>query len=418
MRTLILVVSLFFQGPTMVLGQVQNEVPPPENIRSVVFQGAGNAAQFPLIQLGEKMTLSFDDLYADEADYYYRIEHCNYDWTPSNLVKNQYLDGLDNQRIINYDNSLASLQPYTAYELVLPNRFTAFRLSGNYILKIFDNNDQLVFSRRFIIYKNAVSVGGVVKRPRDFDMINTGQRIEFSVNAGDFDLVNPLQEVKVSILQNSNFRTAKHHIRPQFISGSQLIYKYEKEATFEGGNEYLNMDTKDIRTATNTVAGVELKNRYHHYLFTNEIRRDKIYTYSPDINGDFKVRLGEGVQNDENTEADYSFVHFSLEYQPWLGLKDVYVYGKFNNYELQEENKLDFNADRNTLETTLYLKQGFYNFKYVIRNQDGTIDENAVSGNHWETENEYLVLVYYRNFGDMYDSVIGMANISSVNISN
>ncbi|WP_224489607.1 type IX secretion system plug protein [Robertkochia flava] len=418
MRNLIGTVILFFHGLAVVFGQTQIEVAPPENIRSVVFQGTNNAAQFPLVQLGEKMTLTFDDLYADEADYYYRIIHCNYDWTPSNLIKNQYLDGLDNQRIIQYDNSLASLQPYTAYRLELPNRFTGFRLSGNYILKIYDNKDQLVFSRRFIIYKNAVGVGGVAKRPRDFDMINTGQRIEFTVNAGDFDLVNPLQEVKVSILQNSNFNTAKHHISPQFISGSQLLYKYEKETSFEGGNEYLNMDTKDIRTATNTVAGVELKNRYHHYLYTNEIRRDKIYTYFPDINGDFRVRLGEGVQNDQNSEADYSFVHFSLDYEPWLGLQDIYVYGKFNNYELLEENKLEFNADNNTLETTLFLKQGFYNFKYVIRNPDGSIDYNAISGNHWETENEYLVLVYYRNFGDMYDSVIGMANISSVNISN
>ena len=418
MRTLIGFVIVFLQCNLMLHAQVQKEIPPPENIRSIVFSGSNNAAQFPVIQPGQRMLLTFDDLYADEADYYYRIEHCNYDWTPSNLVKNQYLDGLDNQRILQYDNSLASIQPYTAYRLELPNRFTRMRLSGNYILKIFDNTDQIVFSRRFIIFNNAVNVGGIVKRPRDPKFLNTGQRIEFTVNAGDFELVNPLQEVKVSILQNSNFNTAIHNIRPQFVSGRQLIYKYEKETSFEGGNEYLNLDTKDIRTATNTVARVDLKNRYNHYLYTNPVRRDMIYTYFPDINGDFQVRLGEGVQNDDNSEADYSFVHFSLEYQPWLGLKDIYVYGKFNNYELTKENKLTFNADNNTLETTLFLKQGFYNFKYVIKNSDGSIDQNAIGGNHWETENEYLVLVYYRNFGALYDSVIGVANISSVDISN
>ncbi|THD66308.1 DUF5103 domain-containing protein [Robertkochia marina] len=418
MRTLIGFVIVFLQCNLTLLAQVQKEIPPPENIRSIVFTGNNNAAQFPVIQPGQTMVLTFDDLYADEADYYYRIEHCNYDWTPSNLVKNQYLDGLDNQRILQYDNSLASIQPYTAYRLELPNRFTRMRISGNYILKIFDNTDQIVFSRRFILFNNAVNVGGIVKRPRDPKFLNTGQRIEFTVSAGDFELVNPLQEVKVSILQNSNFNTAVHNIKPQFVSGSQLIYKYEKETSFEGGNEYLNLDTKDIRTATNTVARVDLKNRYNHYLYTNPVRRDMIYTYFPDINGDFRVRLGEGVQNDDNSEADYSFVHFSLEYQPWLGLKDVYVYGKFNNYELTKENKLTFNADNNTLETTLFLKQGFYNFKYVIKNSDGSIDLNAIGGNHWETENEYLVLVYYRNFGALYDSVIGVANISSVDISN
>ncbi|MBL7471707.1 type IX secretion system plug protein [Robertkochia sediminum] len=418
MRRIALTLLLLLHNIPLILAQVQSEIAPPENIRSVVFTGNNNAAQFPIVRLGERMQLRFDDLYADEADYYYRIEHCNYDWTPSNLVKNQYLDGLDNQRIQQYDNSLATLQPYTSYYLQLPNGQTGLRLTGNYILKIYDQADHLVFSRRFIIFKNAVSVGGIAKRPRDFELLNTGQRIEFSINQGDFNLVNPQQEVKVSILQNSNFQTEKRDIKPQFISGGQLLYKYEKETTFEGGNEYLNTDTKDIRVSTNTISRIELKNRYNTYLYTNTTRREQPYTYFPDINGDFLVNLGQGVQNDPNTEADYCFVHFSLAYEPWMGLKDIYVYGKFNNYELQEENKLRFNEKNNTLETTIFLKQGFYNFKYVIRNTDGSIDQNAISGNHWQTENEYLITVYYRDFGAQYDSVIGMANISSVDISN
>ena len=37
----------------------------------------------------------------------------------------------------------------------------------------------------------------------------------------------------------------------------------------------------------------------------------------------------------------------------------------------------------------MLLKQGFYNYKYVVVNRDGTIDYGAISGNYWQTENDY-----------------------------
>ncbi|WP_224483607.1 type IX secretion system plug protein domain-containing protein [Robertkochia aurantiaca] len=407
-----LLISL--QGVT---GQVQNEVNPPENIKTVIFKGPEEGYQFPIIRLGETMRLTFDDLFADEQDYYYRIEHCNADWTPSRLMKTQYLKGLDDQRIIQYENSVATIQPYTHYTLEIPNRLTGLKLTGNYILKIYDGFDKLVFSRRFIVYSNRVNTGVIVKRVRDFDYIDGYQRLEIVINSADFELVNPKKEVKLALIKNSNFDHVITGVEPQFISGNQLIYRYDMQTAFPGGNEYYNFDTKELRVANNSVARVELGNRYYHYLFTNQPRKDEPYTYFPDINGDFTTRTLNAVLENPATEADYSFVTFSLTYDPTLAFKDIYVYGKFNNYRLEESNRLKLNED-NTYTTTLLLKQGFYNYKYVIKNEDGTIDHNALCGNFWPTENEYLAIVYYRNFGDIYDSVIGLGNASSLNISN
>jgi hypothetical protein len=345
-------------------GQVMEEVNPPENIKTVVFKGP-TEDQFPVIQLGEPMTLEFDDLTANEQDYYYKIFHCDYDWTPSQLLKSQYLDGADNQRIIDYENSYTTLQPYSNYRLTIPNENVKLKVTGNYVLEIYNSYGDLQFSRRFVVFRDAVSVAGAVKRSRDFNFINTKQVVQFNINTASFRVVNPKKEVKVAIIQNHQWSTALYNIKPQFTIGTELVYKYNDETSFFGGNEYLNFDTKDLRSPTFAISNIEMRDVYHHYLFTNEYRYDKEYTYYPDINGDFVVRTLQG--EDVSREAEYSKVHFSLPYTNQIGLDDVYVIGKFNNYDLGEENRMIFNEETGKFEATLMIKQGFYNYKYVVQ---------------------------------------------------
>ena len=409
------ILFLFGLISSSAFGQVMEEVNPPENIKTVVFKGP-TEDQFPVIQLGESMTLEFDDLTANEQDYYYKIFHCDYDWTPSQLLKSQYLDGADNQRIIDYENSYTTLQPYSNYRLTIPNENVKLKVTGNYVLEIYNSYGNLQFSRRFVVFRDAVSVAGAVKRSRDFNFINTKQVVQFNINTASFRVVNPKKEVKVAIIQNHQWSTALYNIKPQFTIGTELVYKYNDETSFFGGNEYLNFDTKDLRSPTFAISNIEMRDVYHHYLFTNEYRYDKEYTYYPDINGDFVVRTLQG--EDVSREAEYSKVHFSLPYTNQIGLDDVYVIGKFNNYDLGEENRMIFNEETGKFEATLMIKQGFYNYKYVVQREDGTIEPNLVSGNFHFTENNYLILVYYRDFGDMYDSIIGIGSVNSRNISN
>ena len=408
----ILVMFLLTSG---VFAQVQEEIDPPENIKTIIFKGP-TADQFPVVQLGESMTLQFDDLTAKEQDYYYKIVHCDYDWTPSQLLKSQYLSGFDNQRIIDYENSYTTLQPYSNYRLTIPNENVGLKVSGNYVLEIYNSFGDIQFSRRFVVYRDAVTVGGVVKRSRDFNYLNEKQVVQFNINTGSFPVINPKREVKVAILQNYYWPTARYNVKPQFTIGTELVYKYDKETSFFGGNEFLNFDTKDLRSPTFAISRVEYGQVYNHYLFTNEYRFDKPYTYYPDINGDFVIRTMQG--EDVSREAEYTKVHFSLPYSDIVGLDQVYVTGKFNNYALTEENKMTFNEESGKFELTLMMKQGFYNYKYVVKHDDGTIEPNLISGNFHFTENNYLILVYYRDFGDLYDSIIGIGSVDSRTISN
>ena len=396
--------------------QVQEEVNPPENIKSIIFKGTTDD-QFPVVQLGERITLEFDDLLASEQDYYYKIVHCDYDWTPSKLLKSQYLNGVDNQRIIDYENSYTTLQPYSNYRLTIPNNAVSLKVSGNHVLEIYNSYDELQFSRRFIVFKDIVQVGGIVKRSRDFNFLNTKQVVQFRINTSGFRLVNPKKEVKVAIIQNHYWPTALYNIKPQFTLGNELVYKYDSETSFYGGNEFLNFDTKDLRAPTSVISHIELGSEiYSHFLFRDRFRDDREYSFYPDINGDFVIRTLQG--DDDSREAEYTNVHFSLPYNNKIALDQVYVFGKYNNYALTDENKMIYNEDNGTLEAIIKMKQGFHNYKYVVKRENEDIELNMISGNFHFTENNYLILVYYRNFGDMFDSVIGVGSANSRNISN
>ncbi len=395
--------------------QVQIEVNPPSNIKSIIFKGP-TEDQFPVVRLGERITLEFDDILANEQDYYYKIVYCNYDWTPSDLLKSQFLTGMDNQRIIDYENSYTTLQPYSNYRLSIPNNNVRLKVSGNYVLEVYNSSSELQFSRRFVVYQNLVTVGATVKRSRDFDFLNEKQTVQFKINSAGFQLVNPKKEVKIAIIQNHYWPTARYNIKPQFTIGSELVYKYDEETSFYGGNEFLNFDTKDLRAPSAVISSIELLDIYNHYLFPNRYRFEDPYTYFPDVNGDFVIRTLQG--EDVSREAEYTNIHFKLPYTESLGLDDVYVFGKYNNYALNEENKMVYNETTGDMEVAIKLKQGFYNYKYVIKDAEEVVHLNTISGNFHFTENNYLILVYYRNFGDMYDSIIGIGTTNSRDITN
>ena len=399
----------------MIFGQTVQETNDASFIKSVVFKSKNDEFQLPIVALGEVFELSFDDLNADERNYYYRIKYFNHDWTPTSLFQSEFMRGFDNIRIENYRTSFNTLQPYTNYKLKLPNEETKFLLSGNYILEVYNDDDILIFSRRFLIYENKVDVGAAIYRSRDLTFYQTHQCIQFSINpeAGKF-LRDPENLIHTVILQNEQWNSAITDIKPQYFNGNRLEYRYQKKTGFEGGNEYLFFDTKDIRSTGSNVGSVELNRLYETYLNTNFLRRGYPYSFNADINGDFFIRTLEGSE-DEAIEADYSWVHFSLSAPKFLEGQEVYIYGKFNNYQLTDENKMYFNPGLEIYEGIILLKQGFYNYKYVAKSSDQLLT-NSLSDSHALTENRYLILVYYSEFGARNDALIGIGKASSFEI--
>lgn len=403
---------------TSASAQVETEVAPPYNIKTVSFI-QNNQNIIAVFQLGSGFQLQFDDLYGNEANYYYEIIHCDYNWVPSEIPKSDYLLGFDNQRIQDYSNSFNTLQIYSHYNLSIPNQYTQqLRLSGNYMLKILNENKEVVFSRKFILYEDLVTVPIQIKRARTVANLEYKHNIEFSIKSNTINFQNPLKNIKVVLFQNDKLNNPIKNIKPQYTIGNDLIYKYDTETQFWAGNEFLYFENKDIKVANNNVARVDSgTDIYGAYLYTNNARTNFPYSLREDIDGRFLVR-NINAENNE-IEADYAWVYFSLSAPAFRTNKDIYINGMFNNYSLAPEYKMDYNAKKGIYEKALLIKQGFTNYEYVVSDTKGNIDhENAIDGNFYQTEDNYSVLVYYRENTDRYDKVIGKGTASSINIIN
>ncbi len=393
------------------------ETPQADYIRTVQFISDAEFAGIPIIRLGQPIRITFDDINGDEADYYYRITHCNFDWTPSALYKNEYLDGFDEVRIINYENSFNTLQMYSHYRLNIPNEDTRrLKVSGNYILEIYNDDDEVVFTRKFIVFENSTRVKVYTKRSRNLNFINSRQSVQFEINSPNEILRNPQKNVKTLIIQNNDIKQSITNLAPQYTMADALVYKYDQESSFWGGNEFLSFDSKDVRASNVSTRSIELKDIYHNHLYTNVVRANRRYTYNPDINGNFVIRNLDAQNND--VEADYVWMHFYLQcYEPLDG-GEIHIYGNFNNFTLDDSTRLEYDEEKAIFYTKRLFKQGFYNYKYVLVRADGTIDPGFISGNFDETENEYTVIPYYRAPGARYDRVIGRGTNNSTNITN
>lgn len=417
-KLLLKVVIILVLTANALFAQAEKEVAPPYNIKTISFvQNEQNI--IPILNLGEGFQLQFDDLFGNEANYYYEIVHCDYNWNPSGLPKAEYLEGFDNQRIQDYTNSFNTLQIYSHYKLSIPNQFTLrLKISGNYMIKILDENKDVVFSRKLILYEDQATVPIQVKRARVVSTIETKQNLDFTVRSNSITFQNPMKNVKVVLMQNGNLNNVIQNIVPQYTIGNDLIYKYDTETQFWAGNEFLYFENKDIKAAANNIAKIDAnKAIYGSRLFTSAARANFQYTNNQDVNGNFVVKNINAANSE--IEADYAWVYFSLSAPTFRSNKDIYVTGMFNNYSFTSEYKMEYNPTKALYEKAILIKQGFTNFQYTIADNKGVIDyENAIDGNFYQTENEYTILVYYRAGIDRYDRVIGKGTANSLNIIN
>ena len=417
MRHKLFFCASFFLISFFSFSQVEKEIVPPYNIKTVSFTQNGQNS-IPIFLLGDSFQLQFDDLYGNEANYYYTITHCDYNWEPSQLVKAEYITGFDDQRIQDYTNSFNTLQIYSHYQVSFPNRLTQFRVSGNYVIKILNDDKVVVFTKKFILYEDMVSVPIQVKRARNLTVIEHKHNLDFAIKSATINFQNPLTNVKVILLQNGKFDDAITNIKPQYTIGNDLIYKYDTETQFWAGNEFHFFENKVIRAANNSIASIDTNGGiYNAHLYVDQARGNRPYTYYPDINGNFIVK-NIGAQNN-NIEADYAWIFFSLSAPNYFGKKSIYINGMFNNYALGDENRMDYNSEKGIYEKAIMIKQGFTNYQYVIADPTGKVDlENAIDGNFFQTENNYFVIVYYRENNQRYDRIIGKGIASSVDITN
>jgi len=389
-----------------------------ENIKSVLLENNSQQLSYPYIALNseETLRLDFDDLDGGYKNYTYGVVQCNADWTPSSLSYAQYISGFWENPLNSYAYSMNTLQSYTHYACVVPNENTKITKSGNYLLMVYEDFDKenIVLTRRFVIYENMVVVDAHVKRATILSDSRFRHEIDFSINTKGFNIDNPFTEVKIAITQNGRWDNACIGLQPLFVQDNLLIYDYEDKNTFMAGNEFRHVDFRSIRFLSDRIQNLETEyNGYNVYLFPDERRSALRYQSMADINGQFYISMQEA--NDDDIEPDYAHIYFRLKSDKITQPGDLYVFGGLTDWLCKPEFKMTYSEEEKLYQTNVLLKQGWYDYQYVFLPADSlsVADESVIEGTHAEAGQNYMLFVYYRPAGQYYDRVVAARFLNS-----
>ena len=389
-----------------------------EDIKTVLLYRDGYELSNPVIQLDEptKLILKFDDLSGEVKDYSYTIIHCDADWNESMLMQSDYLEGFTENPITDYAQSFNTTFNYINYQLLIPNENVQFKISGNYALVVFEDNDKekVVLSKRFYVVEPMVDVDGRVKRATQDAFQGEDQEVDFVVNHKNLMINNPREDVKVVVMQNNRWDNAIRDLKPLFIRPDELVYDYNDKNVFEGGNEFRYFDIRSNRmNGENVVSTDFFRPYYHKTLVLDHVRSTRRYFEYREMNGKYIVESQDRVQN-YDIDCDYDFVHFRLGMESILLGGTVNVFGALTNWNANKSNEMTWNFDTSEYELTLLLKQGYYDYEYVYV-PDGSMvaDSKNLEGSFWQTENEYQIFVYFHDVSSRYDRLVGYTQLNS-----
>jgi hypothetical protein len=389
-----------------------------KSVHTVQLYKNGLELSYPVIVLDseEKLKLSFDDFNKETKNYCYTIIHCNSNWEPSDLTFQEYAEGFIQNQISDMDYSTNTIVKYIHYTLVLPNEQIKPILSGNYILKIFDDfdEDKVVFTKRFFITENIASIDFDVTRPDLPKYMKKFQQFNLNVTPNVSDYIDLKTEIKTMVVQN--FQPVGIKINPPSVltADKKLIYDILDSNIFQGINEFRNFDIKSIRYQSIRIKTIEYKGPYYEIeLYPDEWRNKTQYFSDIDINGNYFIENNLGVRKD--IDADYVMVHFTLKTKEPSIDGDFFVYGAINDWECNSRSKMTFNLENQCYEARIFIKQGYYNYLYAYKPiMFGDVDLAYVEGSHYETENDYYVFVYYNSFRSRYERLIGYQVANSI----
>jgi len=388
------------------------------NIKTARLYNYGNQLSLPVINLNtnDAVELHFDDLDADVKYYYYTLQLCNKDWLPLNLSQFDYLKGFTQIRINNYRFSSITFNRYTHYQAILPDKNSNPIRSGNYLLKVYLDGDssKLAFTKRLLVVDNKATISARITQPFSPQYFRTHQRLEFNVNINGLNTFSAAQQVKVVVLQNYRWDNAVTNIIPAFVRGNSLEYNTENNLIFPAGKEWRWLDLRDFHLQTDRVKNAEYK-KYSTEIFVkpDRGRATERYIYYRDINGMYTVETTQRVN--PFWQSDYANVqfHFFPTDNDFFKDKNIYLYGQLTNYALTDSTKLQFDPEKSIYQTHLFLKQGYYNYTYIIVDKNNIANRQEVDGNYFEAENVYTILVYFKSFTSRSDELIGVATIDS-----
>ncbi len=392
-------------------------------IASVQLHAQGNQLGYPVVRLNsaDQLELHFDDLDGGVRNYSYTYQLCNADWTPAMLGQFDFMKGYSQMRINTYRNSSVAFTRYTHYQANLPDRNCLPTRSGNYILKVFRDGDtaKLLFTRRMLVVQDRSAVVASIQQPFNGQLFKTHQKVQFKLLLNEqLNVVNPLQQVKVVILQNNRWDNAITGIKPSFFNRREMEFNAEADCVFPSGKEWRWLDLRSFRLQSDRVDHAKYSTTATEIFVKPDMdRSNQRFNFFRDANGQYSIQCLENLN--PYWQSDYATVHFSFVPPNNLPVngRDYYIMGQLTGYAYNDRTRMIFNKEKGVYEVDLFLKQGYYDYCYVsvdTRQPRAVPVFDFTEGNYWESENTYTILVYYRDLAGRADELVVYSVLNSL----
>lgn len=260
----------------------------------------------------------------------------------------------------------------------------------------------------FRVVEPRMGLNVAVTSNTDIDTNLSHQQVSFTLNYNSSEVVDPATEIKPYIYQNSRTDNAVALVKPTYVTPGHLEYVHNRQLIFPAGNEYRRFEVINMHYATQGVDRVTYFEPYYHATLLPDAPR-RHYSFDMDHDGRYLIRYN--MAQDTDIEADYLFVHFTLDMPRRTG-GDFYLTGEFTYNDFTPEYKMEYNTAEQCYEATVLLKQGAYDFMYLwVPDGSGVGQTAPAEGNFYEAENEYQVYIYHRPFGGRYDRLVATQQV-------
>lgn len=397
--------------------QIENKVYV-DGVRSVKLRPAGQHIGEPIAILNgghEQLELDFDDLETDDHYLKYTFIHCTHDWKISDMNQIEYISGFNEDMIEEYDYSFNTIVSYTHYHLLFPSENMSFTKSGNYLLLVYDDTpEHPVLTRRFMVVEDVPAmVQGEVHSASDVQDRFTRQEVDFSVSPAPYVVRNPAMTLHATIKQNGRWDNAICGLTYRSVSNGVFSFDFDDgRNAFDGGSEFHTFDISTLRSNGDRIVSVDFAHRRNQaYVLMDEARPYGAYESRNTMHGAC-VYHNRDLSNPFS--EDYVNTYFTLQSKYPFENGDVYVFGELTDWQIKDEARLHYNPTQHYWETDFPIKQGIYNYQYVyVPHGSDKIDASYVEGSHYETHNQYLILVYFKEEGSSYDRLVAVGNCTT-----
>lgn len=366
----------------------------------------------PVMKLNstDVLNISFDEMSHDYHRFVYKIEHCEADWSVSDeLFESDYIEGFNNNPIEDYQNSINTTVLYTHYKLQIPNEECRLKMSGNYRLTIYDedNDGQIVLTAEFMVVEPIMSVGLAVTSNTDIDLNDSHQQLSMTLNYGPINITNREEQISTVVIQNNCHESSKINVKPNIVNHKGMRWEHNRELIFNAGNEYRKFEVLALSHPTMGIERISWDgHNYNAYPFVAEPRKN--YLYDEDANGAFYIRNSDNIDNDYT--CDYVYVHYKLK-SPKLSELTLAVDGNWATYGDHNIYRMEYDKTDATYNAAILQKQGYYSYRFVAVDANGNMTLAPTEGSFYQTENRYQAYIYYKGTGERTWRLVGYRQV-------